>query len=650
MSLRTFLAVLLSLMLASPAGFAQQASPAAAPAPASDVVTYSDKPNVPVAPGNFLTRPYRQAEVAPVKLENSARLEGLLRAGKLYLSLQDTIALVLENNLDIEMSRYGPQLAQTDFLRAQAGGLLRGVPSTVQQGPSSAQSQAGISTGTGGTNSGGGSSSSGGTGGTVITQTGVAIPNLDPSFYFASQFGHASAPQSNTVTTGGLTAIQYNNRIFNTGYQQSWVTGTSFSAAFNNSRVYSNNPFNDLNPNTSSNVSVQISQRILQGWGLAVNNRNIRIAKNDLRISDLTFKLQVMTTVSAAVNLYWDLVSFYEDAKVKAKALEVAKKFADDNRKQVEIGTLAPIEIVRAEARVAEAEMDLTNSETAVMQQETIIKNAISRNGVASPSVADARIVPTDALMLPQNDVIENARDLEERALAIRPDLEQTRINLVNTKIGIAGSKSQLLPSLDVQANLANNGLTGQINQIPYPNQPGFIRNPDAYFIGPYSNALAQIFRHNFPNYAIGFQLSMPIRNRTAQADYIRDELSLRQAQLSQQQQINQTRVTVRNAVIAVIQARARYQAAVKDRQLQEQTLDAENKKYALGASTAFLVVQTQRDLATAQGSEVSALSAYSRARVQLDLATGDILSKYEVNIDEARTGKVTRASTLPNN
>jgi outer membrane protein TolC len=645
---RSILAITLSLLMATPAGFAQAPAPAtplASPAP--------DKPLVPVASGhgvlaNF-TRPYRQPAIPDIGLANSSRIEQLLRAGKLYLSLPDAIALALENNLDIELARYGPQIAQADYLRAQGGGLLRGVPTAVRQGPSSALSQAGVSGGGqgAGSSSQSGAGDAGGVGGAVITQTGVAVPNLDPGFFFSSSLGHISRPQANTVTTG-LTAIALGTKAWNAGYQQNFLTGTTMSFGWNNSYVSTNNAYNDLNPNTSANMQLQISQRVLQGFGIAVNDRNIRVAKNDLRLSDLVFKSQVMATVSAIVNLYWDLVSFNEDAKVRQKALEVAQKFYEDNKKQVAIGTLAPIEIVRAEARVAQAQQDLTNAETVLFQQETILKSALSRTGVASPAVAEARVIPLDSLTMPANDPVAPVQDLVDLALKTRPDVEQTRVNLENNRIAIAGSRSALQPSLDVQASFQNSALTGSINTLPFP--PGrtpIVRLPNEYFIGGYGNALGQIFRRNFPDYSIGFQLNVPLRNRVAQSDYVRDRLTLRQQELSQQRQINDIRVTVHNALTALTQARARHQAAVKERQLQVQTLDAENKKYALGASTAFQVVQTQRDLAQAQASEVSALASYSRARVQLDMSTAQILDKYRVEIGEAVKGTVARAPSV---
>jgi outer membrane protein TolC len=581
-------------------------------------------------------------------MQNSPRLEGMIRAGRIYLSLEDAIALALENNIDIEVARYGPQVAQSDYLRAKAGGLLRGVPSAVAAVANSASSQSGTGSGQAGTGSSGSAGVSSSTGGTVITQTGTTIPSLDPSFYFAGGFGHTSSPQSNTITTG-LSSIAYDYRSYQSGIQQSFLTGSTVSLAYSQSHVAANNPLNDLNPNTTGAATLQVTQHLLQGWGLAVNNRNIRVAKNNLRFSDLTFQQQVTTTVAGVASLYWDLVSFVEDVKVKQQALDVARQFYEDNKKQVEIGTLAPIEVVRAEANVAQAEQDLTNSDTVLMQQETIVKDALSRNGVASPSVASARVIPTDRLNVPEGEYNEKLEALVELALASRSDLAQARINVENSKIGLSGSRGALLPTLDVQGTLTNNALTGDVNAQTL-NGEAVPHSVDPYFQGGAGNLWSQIFRRNFPNYSIAFQLSMPIRNRSAQADYIRDALTVRQTELSEQQAIKNVRVNVQNAWIAVIQARARYKSVLKARILQEQTLDAENKKYALGASTAFLVVQTQRDLATARANEVAALAAYSRSLVNLDLQTSQVLPRYHVELADARVGKSSRPYSTPRN
>jgi outer membrane protein TolC len=605
-----------------------------------------------------IAKPYRFEELAPVDLANSGRLEALLRAGKLYLSLQDAIALALENNLDIALQRYGPLGASANLERAEAGGLLRGVPTAVQRATVSALAQA---TGTAGTGGGGGGmvsgGSEGGAGGTIITATGTTIPNLDPAAFVQTSWGHRTSPQSNSFNTGTNSLIMRND-VANFGIQKGFLTGTVVSFAWNNSRLRTNAGRSDFNPSMSGSFGLNINQPLLQGFGLAVNGRNIHIARNNRRVSDLVFQQQVITTVSAIIGAYWDLVSFNANVKVKQQALTLAQKLYDDNQKQVEIGTLAPIEIVRAEAEVASAQQALTQAESQLLQQETLLKNALSRTGVASPSVADASIVPTDQIRVPEVEAVRPVQDLIAKALDSRPDMAQTRIQIENTKLGLKGTQSQLRPSLDLVTSFQNNGLAGQINALPIPPIQGAppgptqVRNPasvDPFFLGGYGKVLTQLFARNFPDYSIGFQLTVPLRNRSARADMVLDQLSLRQQELRQQQQINQIRADVRNALIALQQSSTAHRAAVKARVLQEQTLDAEQKKYALGASTIFFVIQAQRDLAQARSAEVAAASTYAKARVQLDMTTGQTLETNSIVVDEAVRGRVSRPpSPLP--
>jgi outer membrane protein TolC len=593
---------------------------------------------------NRITDPYRRRQVAPVNLSNSSRLEALLRAGRLYLSLQDTIALALENNLDIELQRYGAQIAEASILRAKAGGLLRGATSAVTQGPSSAPSQAGQATGitTSAANQAGATTS-----GTLITQTGTTIPNLDPVIAGFIRAGHSTNPQTSTFVSGTNTLVS-RNTLANFSYSQGFLTGTNVTVGFSNSLLSTSALRTDLNPSTNSSLTLNITQHLLQGFGVAVNSRNIQIAKNNREVSDLSFKEQVINIVASIVNLYWDLVSFSEDTKVKQQAVDLNRKLLSDNRKQVEIGTLAPIEIVRAEAELASAEQDLTISQTRVLQQETILKNALSRNGVASPSVSEARIVPTDRISVPPTEAVEPIQDMVAEALRSRPEIAQRRIQLVNDKINLQGSRSQLLPSVDVVVGMNNNGLAGDISTLPVaPGSPP--RTVTQYFVGGYGSVLGQIFRRNFPDYSAGVQLNIPLRNRAAQADMILDQLTVRQREIGIQQLENQVRVDVQNALIALQQSRATYLAANKTRVFREQTLDAEQKKYALGASTIFNVILVQRDLAVAQSAEVNALSSYSRARTQLGVATGQTLNSYNISIGEAFRGSVSRPpATLP--
>jgi len=551
--------------------------------------------------GHFQWRPE-----APANLANSSRLEALIRAGTIYLSLQDTIALALENNLDIELQRYALRSVDADLLRARAGG------------------------------------------GTV--------PSYDPLATFNYNWNHLTTPQTSSFTFGTSSLVN-TTRTANFGLSQGFVTGTTVGFAWNNTMASQNSGRSDFNPYTNANFNLQATQHLLQGFGLAVNNRFIRVAKNNLKVSDLAFQQQVVTTVSTVIGQYWDLVSFTEDVKVKRQALALAEKLQGDNQKQVEIGTLAPIEVVRAEAQVASSQQDLTVSETRVLQQETILKNALSRTGVASPTVAEAHIVCMDQIVVPEVEPIQPIQDLISSALVDRPELGQDKLQVENSKILLAGYKSALKPTLDLVGSLQNNGLAGQINTLPIPPVPGAtggtqVRNPNninPFFLGGYGTVMSQLFARNFPNYAIGFQLNVPLRNRSAQADMIQTQIALRQQEIKEQQLVNQIRVDVTNALIAVQQARVGYQAAVKSRELQEQTLSAEEKKYALGASTVFLVVQSQRDLAQAGSIEVAARSSYTKAKNSLDQATGKILSANRIQIEEAMSGKVSRApSALP--
>ena len=593
------------------------------------------------------TRPYTAPEVAPINLNNSGRLDSLMRAGRIYLSLQDAIALALENNLDIEIQRYVPRIAQADLLRAQAGGVTRGIPQNISQGPGSA---GGNLSGTGVATAGSGVAGSGGGGGTTSTSgatvvfSGTAVPVLDEQLFINYNWGHRTSPQANSFLTG-IPALVFRNNGLNAGIQREFLTGTSVQLGYSQNTQSSNNVRAEINPFTSGNMNLQVSQKLLRGFGLAVNNRFIRIARNEVKQADLTFQNQIIAAVASVVNLYSDLVSFNEEVKVRRQSLALNEKLYNDNRKQVEIGTLAPIEIVRAEAEVARAQQELTQAETQLLQQEIILKNYLSRTGVMNPAVAEARVVPTDSLSMPQTEQIQPIQDLVQRAIERRPELGLTKLAIENSRISLEGSRSLLLPSLDLVASAQNNGLAGSLNTLPIPTEQGLVnaRQANPAFLGGLGGVWSQVFSRNYPDYSIGFQLNIPLRNRAAQADIIRDQLTLRQSELRQRSEVNQIRVDVQNSLIALQQSRARYQSAQKSRVLQEQTLDAEQKKYALGASTIFFVIQAQRDLAQAQFAEVSALSTYNRARVALLRATGEILDTYNVSLEEAQRGQVTR-------
>jgi len=624
----------LTMFLVAAAAFAQQSF--------APEVTIERPRHIPlvgpvIKPFGSLIRP-----VAPAKLNNTTRLESLLSGGNLYLSVDDVIALTLENNLDIAIQRYGPYLAREVIRRAQGGGPLRSVGLPVQPGPVSVSTAGVTATAVG--IAGGGSGVS--TGGGIIASYGTQPPNLDPSVFFYAGFQHLSTPESNTGLSF-VSALVNSNRILNYGYQQSFTTGTNFVAQFFSYRTEINSEAYVLNPYTSGYIDLTITQPLLQGWGRPVNDRYIRIAKNNLKVTDYTFELQVITTVSAVLNLYWDLVSFDQDLSIKQQALETADQLYEDNKHQAELGTLPEIEVTRAQAQVSQSKEDLLIAQTNVAQQETVLKNALSRTGIASASLDDVHIVPLDHIIVPENEELPPVKSLIDEALAHRPEIEYSKINLDSDKIALAGTKNALLPTLNAQLDLNNGGLTGNPNVLGI--LPG-LGMPEPSTVGGYGNLLAQIFRRDYPNYTASIQLNIPFRNRAPQADYVADELTERTGELQLQKAMNQVRVDVKNAVVSLQQARARYESAVATRVLQQQTLQAEQMRFKFGESTIATVVQAQRDLATDQTAEVEAMANYTHAKIAFDQALGRTLDVNHISIDEAKTGRVARASSLPEN
>lgn len=584
------------------------------------------------------TRPFRARPVPPVNLANSPRLELLMHAGNLYLSAQDAVALAVENNLDIEVQRYGPLLAQEVLRRARAGGALRSVGVGVAPGPTSVSLQGVTVTNIGTVGAAGEGVSSGGG---IVTQLGPPIPSLDPTLSILGGYAHMTSPQSNTILTGTTALIQQVG-TFQAQYQQSWDFGMFAQLTFYNQHTRVNSPYFDIDPYTTGYLDLQVTQNLLYGFGSAVNGRNIRVQKNNMKVTTLQFKQQVATTVSSVLNLYWDLVEFWEDARARQRELAAAEQLLENNRKQAQAGTLAPIEVTRAEAQVYVSQQDLLVSQTNLLQQETVLKNAISRNGIASPTLIDAHIIPLDTIQIPAQDELPPVAQLVQEALANRTEIAQSKLNIESDKMNLVGIKNALKPTLQAFAELTNNGLSGPLTAA------GEITPGMEYLSGGYGNLLGQIFRRNFPNYSAGLALNIPLRNRAAQSDYVTSELDLRQSQLGLQQNINQVRVDVQNGVIALQQARARYAAAIKARDLQQQTLEADQKRYAVGASTAYQIVLDQQNLASAESSEVQALANYSHARIGFDQALGRTLQVNNITVDEALAGTVSRPSQLP--
>ncbi len=624
--LQSSIAVLCALLVAAPPSFAQEPSLQERPR------WYSG-----------ITQPYEARPLAPVNVSNSSRIDALLRAGNLYLSLSDAIALALENNLDVEIERYEFSIAQADLLRAHSGANIQGIPTGVLPGVPTGANLALLGSSSAGLSASGDLS--------ALSLLGIGL-SFDPFVTGNLNFGHTTSPQSNTVFTG-TSALVTTNQTANFGVSQSFLTGGTAALTYDNIVQDQNSFRSTVNPFTTSSLDLTFTQPLLQGFGFAQNNRTIRIAKNNLKAADFVFRQQLINTVANVVQLYWNLVAAISTVSVNQQAVAVAQKLYDDNRKQVNIGTLAPIEVVRAEAQLATAQQALVAAQSAVLQLESVLKSALSRNGLASPAILEAHVVPTDPIRIPEVEAIEPIQDLVSKALDNRPDLAQSRVQIDNAEIALSGTRNALLPSLSVVGDMRSNALVGSQNTLlgPPATAGGLGQNPpiaDPFFVGGYGSILAQLFGRSFPTYSIGVNLTIPLRNRAAQANVATAALNLRQNQLFVQRQINQIRVDVKNAIIALDQARAQYQAAVKGRVLQEQTLDADQKKLALGATTVYQVIQDQRDLTTAAAAEVTAQATYAGARVQLDVSTGSTLANNNVILDEARSGRVSRVSSPP--
>jgi len=633
---------------ASATSATSQSTPVEAPQPQQFVTTDYSKPrsHFPNPIG-----PYTARHLPPPNLSNTPRIDQLMRDGKLMISMDDAVALALENNLDIGIARYNLNIADTDVLRAKAGASILGVNAgVVQNTPGGGVGGLGsqVGSGTGGTSAGAGGAATG-TGGIVGSTLGLGplITSFDPVLTGTLQIDHAkfecSSPFCGTVQNTGTA---------NFAYQQGFQWGTNMSVGFNNTRSTSNNPFNIESPILNSGFQFRLTQHLLQGLGFAPNDRFIRIAKNNREITDVAFRLQVTSTVDQIENMYMDLVFAYENVRVQKESLAFAQKTFSDTQKQVQIGSLAPIEVVRAQSTVATDMQALTVAQTNLQLQQLLMKNALSRT-LVDPRLADAEVIPTSTTLIPQQEEVVPTQDLVNDALSHRPELAEARINLTSSEISNKAVRSALLPTLDLFAYYGGSGLGGTQNTISTCGNPGA---PPAGLCAPpgtipnssYGSTLNELVDSSAPDKGVGLTLNIPLRNRASQATQVRSELEYRQAQMRVQQIENQVRIEVRNAQFAVQQNRASVEAAQAAVELGHQSLDAEQKKLNLGASTSTLVLQNQSALATAESTLVSAMAAYEKSRIELDRATGLLLDHAGIIMADAERGQVTHMPSVP--
>jgi outer membrane protein TolC len=575
-------------------------------------------------------RSYAPPEAPVSRLSNSKRLHDLLRAGKLYLTVQDTLALAIENNLNLEVDRYGPLLAQSALERQKAGGPLRGVPSAAAQ-VASVDSGLGVngSIQAAGLSNSGGGSSGGSTGGATIQQVGVVTPNLDPVLQNSTTFEHLSQPQLFAVVSGTPSLIQ-TIRTYNTFVQEGFLTGGYVRFTDYEQFLNENAPTDALEPQRGPYMSVAIRHNLLQGFGVRLNDRFIRIAQVNVVASREDFRSQLLNLTAAVLDLYWDLVSANDELKIRQSALETAQRFLDDTRKEIAAGALPRVELPRAEAEAASRLHDVVVARYGASQREGMLKDAITRS--MDPDIEAAEIVTLDRFEVPETEDLPPLRQLVSTAMEKRPDVAVAKFREQTQEMSLPGTTNPLLPNLTLQAQTYDRGASGAAQ---------YQANP--YFVGGYGTALKQILQRDFPNEAGSLGLSIPLRNRQAQGDYGIDQLQYRQSQVSTQRDTNQIVVDVSNQLSALRQSRAKYAAAKQTRILQEELLASERKKFSYGISTFNDIITDERVLVTAQISELNAATTYARARVSFDQVLGETLEKNNISLDEGISGQVHR-------
>ncbi len=614
---------------------------------------------------------FKGKTVPATSFSEAALLPQLIRAGNLYLSLRDAIALAIENNLDIALQRYAPITANSQLLRARAGGAVTSFSSTVRPGPagvggaltldviSLGGTQGGISAqlgqGSAGSDIQAGTESVSSTLqtlqlglqtsdiGIVTIGGGPSVPALDPLVTASGGWNRTNSPQTSTFLTG-TNALRNTSVLGNFGVAKGFLTGTTVSLSYDATHLDTNNLRTVLNPNISSGLGLTLRQRLLDGFGIAVNNRFIRIAKNNVRSAGLTFEQQLFSTVYTVITLYWDLVSLAEERRVREQTLAVSEQLLRNTTLQEQAGLVAPLEVYRARAEVARARRDLTVTVTRLNQQETILKDYLIAPALGSSSVARARLIATDRVPQPVIPPVIPMSDLVTTGLAHRPELLASRIQLENANISLTGARNALLPTLDLVANASSSGLAGTaIPVVPVNGGTLPIVPATPEFIGGFGTGLAQIFRGDFPSYGVQLQLSIPVFNRGARADYIGAQVAVRQQQIRVQQIRKQVEVDISNALTATQQAAAAYDASLNEVDFQEKALAAEMKRLELGVSTTYLVIQSQRDLAQARLATVIALTDYAKARAGLERATGTLLDAWGISVEDAYEGRPPR-------
>ncbi|MGA8185521.1 MAG: TolC family protein [Terriglobia bacterium] len=614
-------ALVISFAAAALPGNLHAQQPGSRQQPAQSEFSYTEGPSIFGA--------YSYPYVPRPSMANSPELGQLIRNNKLELSLDSALQLALQNNLDIAVSRYQLPIARLDILRTKSGGAARGVSgATVSQALFAGALGAGVG-GTGGVSGGGGGGFSGG----GVTSTSFIGPG-DPVTGVSFGWNNSSTPL-NFASLTGVAIEGSHTAAYSTFFGKGFFTGTSFVAAVSGTRNSTTSTNALFNPSIPTTLTVGFNQHLLKGFGRRSNAVFIRIARNDLNIADNVFRQQIITTVAQVLNAYYMLLADRDQVRVAQSAVDYSQKLVEDDKKQVQIGTLAPLDVVQAESELASDQQQLIVAQTNYLQQQEIIKTLISKR--VTPNLVGVELDATDHLPEPKPNDIPPLAEALVAAVKNRPEIRRDQLNLRNQDYTIQSNRNGLLPTLDAFATYQSNGLAG----VPFAGVA-------AAGPGGLGDSLSQIFGGKYPSYSVGLTLRVPIRNRAEQANAAQALVELHQMQTNMQRDKNTIEQDVRNAEIAVTQAKAQINAAVKASDYAHQALDAENKKLRLGVSTTLNVILLQRDLINAEGNLAKARQAYAQSLVQFRQATGTILDAHNIVLRDPNSGVYSRQKSIP--
>ncbi len=601
---------------------AMQQQPAAPPRPFQVELPHTHNP----------LSPYMPSTVPELDLTNSPRLDNLIREGKLYISLRDAIALAIENNLDLASFRYNFPIAQTDYQRTRAGALVQGVDTSIVQSSTQGGFSGGASAGGGGSSGGSAAAGAGG----IVTSTlgaGTIVSSFDPFLSFKGYVDHTVSQEPNAFQVG-VQIFKQNTILAQANYTQQFPTGTGLQVYYQGQRFANNSPYESINPTLNANVQVILSQQLLAGFGIATNTRYIQIAKKNIQINDQAFRAQVMATVTQVENIYWDLVSAYQDEQIKEHLLSFAQKTLSDDQHQLELNAIPAMQVTKDQSDVATSEGDLTVARATLRLNELLMKNALTKTD--DPRIDEMPVIPLDAKGAEDPNATKSIDDLIGEAEKNNPQVAINQMAMENKEASLKSIRSELLPQLNVYGFYLGAGFAG-------PKNPTCSLGVECTSDLPtgFGDMFVNTFNYSSPEYQVGMNLQINLRNRQAKADQFRAVLEFRRSQIAFEEQKKNIRFDVRNSKFALEQAQARVVAAQKARDLAQHTFDITEQEQKLGAKSSYDTLLAQHDLGVAESTLVAAQGLYEKAKVQLDQSTGTTLELTGVSIEDAKTGVV---------